>query len=450
MNLAKFCLGIGTLLVLASLIGCGGANNNGGNTGANGEGSGGHSGSINSVNHIIIFAQENRSFDHYFGHLNEYRGPLGFSTDIDETPAGVTNIGYNTNKLIAPFHLVTECTEDLSPFWNEDHLDFNLHDPLSDVAKMDGFAYTAGKFATDENKNNNGQYKDLIGARSMGYYTAEDLPFYYFMASQFATSDRWFSPMFSRTQANRMYLLASTSQGYVYPPSSGLTAKTIFKDLDDGHVSWKIYVTDPGGTYLAYFPAYYSQHQANIVPASQFATDAASGTLPAVALIESGYNSRLDEHPTNPIQKGEIYAASLINALLGSPSWKDSVFIETWDENGGFYDHVPPLDAVNPDGIKPRDLGPNDFPGDFTRTGFRVPLLVISPFAKKGYVSHTPTDYTAMLKFIETRWNLPPLTKRDAAQIDMTEFFDWSAPNTNPPTGPRPFETLPCSPDHMQ
>ena len=104
----------------------------------------------------------------------------------------------------------------------------------------------------------------------------------------------------------------------------------------------------------------------------------------------------------------------------------------------------------NPDGIKPRDLGPNDFPGDFTRSGFRVPLLVISPFAKKGYVSHTPTDYTAMLKFIETRWKLPPLTKRDAAQIDMTEFFDWSAPNANPPTGPRPFENLPCSPTHMQ
>jgi len=150
------------------------------------------------------------------------------------------------------------------------------------------------------------------------------------------------------------------------------------------------------------------------------------------------------------VQKGEIYAASLINALLTSPSWKDSVFIETWDEDGGFYDHVPPLDAVNPDGIKPRDLQPTDFPGDFTRTGFRVPLLVISPFAKKGYVSHTPTDYTAILKFIETRWHLPPLTKRDAQQIDMTEFFDWSAPNANPPLGPRPFETLPCAPTHMQ
>jgi len=449
MTTFKLGLGAAVFLILGLLTGCGGAASN--DNGSNGNGRGGSGGdSIAAVQHVIIFVQENNSFDHYFARLKEYRGTLGLSQDIDETPANVSLIGYNTNKSIAPFHLVTECTEDLSPFWNEDHLDFNLNNPLSDVAKMDGFAYTAGKFANDENKNNNGEYKDLIGARAMGYYTAADLPFYYFMASQFATSDRWFSPVFSRTQANRMYLLAATSQGYVYPPSAGLTAKTIFEDLDDAHVSWKIYVTDPGGTYLTYFPDYYSQHQANIVPASEFATDAANGTLPSVALIESGYNSGLDEHPTNSVQKGEIYAASLINALLTSPSWKDSVFIQTWDEDGGFYDHVPPLDAVNPDGIKPRDLQPTDFPGDFTRTGFRVPLLVISPFAKKGYVSHTPTDYTAILKFIETRWHLPPLTKRDAQQIDMTEFFDWSAPNANPPLGPRPFETLPCAPTHMQ
>lgn len=447
MTSLKYGLGIGVVLIVGLLTGCGGLSNN--PDASNGHGSSGP-GDITAVKHIIIFVQENRSFDHYFSKLREYRQMLGLSTDLDETPANVALIGYNTNSLIAPFHLTTECVEDLSPFWNEDHVDFNLHDPLSNVPKMDGFAYTAGKFASDENTKGHGPYTDVVGARAMGYYTAQDLPFYYFMASQFATSDRWFSPVFSRTQANRMYLLAATSQGYVYPPSSGLTAKTIFQDLDDAHVSWKIYETDPGETYLSYFTAYYSQHLANIVPASQFATDAANGTLPSVALIESGSSSQLDEHPPNPVQKGEVYAASLVNALLNSQSWIDSVFILTWDENGGFYDHVPPLDTVNPDGIKPRDLLPTDFPGDFTRTGYRVPLMVISPFAKKGYVSHTPTDYTAMLKFIEKRWNLPPLNKRDAQQMDMTEFFDWSAPNANPPRGPRPFETLPCTPGHLR
>ncbi len=450
MNRVKYCLVVCTVCILALLTACGGASNSSnGNGNGNGRGSGG-TGSIASVQHVVIFVQENRSFDNYFGHLNDYRATQGLSTDVDGTPANVTNIGYDGRTSIAPFHLATECIEDLSPFWNEDHLDFNLHNPTSDTPKMDGFAYTAGKFATDENGKGHGPYTDTVGYRAMGYYTSADLPYYYFMASQFATSDRWFSPVFSRTQANRMYLLAATSQGYVYPPSSGLTAKTIFEELDAAGVSWKIYETDPGSTYLTYFPAYYSQHQANIVPESQFATDAANGTLPAVSLIESGYNSGRDEHPQNRVQYGEMFAASLINALINSPSWKTSVFFQTWDENGGLYDHVPPLSTVNPDGIMPKDLQPGDFPGDFTRTGFRVPLMVISPFAKKGYVSHTGADYTAMLKFIETRWKLPALNKRDAQQMDMTEFFDWSAPNANPPAAPTPAETLRCTPGQLQ
>jgi len=129
---------------------------------------------------------------------------------------------------------------------------------------------------------------------------------------------------------------------------------------------------------------------------------------------------------------------------MNSPSWKDSVFILTYDEAGGLYDHVPPLPAVNPDGIAPKDLQPKDICTsgsgancNFNYTGFRVPLIVISPFTKKNYVSHTPTDYTAILKFIEKRFlNGTALTKRDAAQMDMTEFFDF--PNTPWAIAPTP------------
>jgi phospholipase C len=129
---------------------------------------------------------------------------------------------------------------------------------------------------------------------------------------------------------------------------------------------------------------------------------------------------------------------------MNSQSWGDSVFILTYDEAGGTYDHVPPASMPNPDGIAPIDLLPGDIcttPGgancDFNYTGYRLPLIVISPFAKKNYVSHTVADYTAMLKFIETRFNVPSLTKRDAAQMDMTEFFDfqsvqWETPPTPP------------------
>ena len=168
-------------------------------------------------------------------------------------------------------------------------------------------------------------------------------------------------------------------------------------------------------------------------------TDVQNGTLPAFSFIEAGYFSGRDEHPGSGenIQAGQQYVASLINALMTSSSWKDSVFILSFDEGGAAYDHVVPMNAVRPDGIPPRDLTAGDPPGDFTRTGFRVPLIVVSPFTRKGFVSHTAADYTAVLKFVETRWGLSPLSKRDAAQMDMTEFFDFANPPwLTPPTPP--------------
>jgi phospholipase C len=144
--------------------------------------------------------------------------------------------------------------------------------------------------------------------------------------------------------------------------------------------------------------------------------------------------------------------AQIINALMQSPSWKDSVFFLMYDENGGLYDHVPPPTSVpNPDGIMPTDLftkdmdGYDDPPGDFTRYGFRVPNIVISPFVKKNYVSHAITDSTGVLKFIETRFGLPNLNKRDAYASDMTDFFDFAnVPWAMPPTPPSQPTNGPC------
>jgi phospholipase C len=136
---------------------------------------------------------------------------------------------------------------------------------------------------------------------------------------------------------------------------------------------------------------------------------------------------------------------------MNSPSWNDSVFFLTYDEPGGTYDHVPALTNVpSPDGIPPQDLNSNDIPGDFTRTGFRVPLIVVSPFTVKNLVSHTPMDYTAVLKFVETRFNLPPLTARDSAMPDMTEFFDFvNPPWMTPPSPPAQNMNGACYLDHL-
>lgn len=434
---------------------------------------------IESINHIVFMAQENRSFDTYFGQLPAYWAANGFpSQQFDGLPANASNPGYSVGGTTTPlsaYPVQTVCIENLTPSWDESHLDWNLNEPTSGTATMDGFAYNAGKYAIDEG------YSDTTGLRAMGYYDGSVLNYYYFMASNFATSDRWFAPVLDRTQVNRMYLFAATSQGYAYPPGTDsadnapLTAPTIFDALQKAGISWKIYYSDDtcsttppdsqrprGGithdavtssnagacTYLTQFANYSPPNvlPSNVVPVSQYLTDVQAGTLPSVAFIEAGYESGRDEHPSSGtnVQTGAAYVESLINALMSSPSWKDSVFILTYDEPGGLYDHVQPPAAVNPDGIAPTDLEPGDIcttPGgancNFNTTGFRLPLLVVSPFTKKNYVSHTPADYTAILKLIETRFNVPALTLRDAAQPDMTEFFDFqNIPWATPPTPP--------------
>jgi phospholipase C len=417
-----------------------------------------------SVNHIVFMAQENRSFDTYFGQLPAYWAANGYPQTADGLPANASNPGYQGAAPVSAYHVATECYENLSPSWNESHLDFNLNDPTSTTATVDGYVYNAAAFAIDS-----GYTIDTAGTRAMGYYDWTDLPYYYYMASNFATSDRWFSPVLDRTQVNRLYLFAATSHGYAYEPgfdaadNAPLPVNTIFDSLQAAGVSWKIYATDMDCgadsstqvpcTYLTQFAKYATgELPANVVPATQFLTDAQSGQLPSVAFIEGGYNSGRDEHPDNNVQTGAAYVESVINGFMSSPSWSDSVFILTYDEAGGLYDHVAPQAAVSPDGIAPMDLLANDvcnpMPAganncDFNFTGFRVPLIVISPFTKKNYVSHTVADYTAILKLIETRFNVPALTQRDAAQMDMTEFFDfenvpWATPPdpSNIPTQP--------------
>jgi len=449
-----------------------------------------------SLNHIIFLSQENRSFDHYFGALRQYwaqngipdqsldglpqfnpssgqsplSGPAPSIPGCDPSAPPPANCSADTSNMVTSYHLVTQCIENPSPSWNEGHVDWDYNDPVGQqAAALNGFVLTAANDA----RQNVPSFKDTNGMRAMGYYNGGDLNYYYFMASKFATSDRFFNPTMTRTEPNREYLIAATSQGYAYPIGTDsndaalLTAKTIFQELQSAGVSWKIYVDPKGSTcsgppydpaclltlsYVRNFqwgqtiPAQYPQ---NIAPISQYFTDLQNGTLPQVAQIEPATDAGLDEHPStsdsqpNNIQLGAGYAASLINGLMGSSSWKDSVFILTYDENGGLYDHVSPQPAVSPDGIKPVDLLPNDIcttstgpTCDFVYTGYRVPLLVVSPFTKQNYVSHSVADATAILKLIETTFNVPALTQRDAAQIDMSEFFNF----TNPPwmTPPSP------------
>ena len=487
--------------------------------------------SLQSVNHIIFLAQENRSFDSYFGAMRQYWQQNGITDQAFDglpqfNPPGDPNAGpapanpgcdpaspypllfcqiNPASPAVPSFHYQSMCVENPSPSWGESHRDWNVNDPVSPDALLNGFVDTAANDARQhtDNQQQPAPFFDTNGVRAMGYYDGNDLNYYYALASDFSTSDRWFSPVMTRTPPNREYLIAGTSHGYAYQrganssDSALIPSKTIFEALQNHNppISWKIYV-DPQGTpceanpndvaclvsrsYIHDFqfgatiknnPSAYTQ---NIVPISQFYTDAMNGTLPQVAQIEPASDAGLDEHPEDndpapgqpaccTIQAGANFVSTLINAVMcgqnsppsnpctPGPSWQDSVFILTFDEFGGFYDHVVPQPMPSPDGIPPVDLFPNDpcfgnpnaGPAcDFNHTGYRVPLVVVSPFAKKNFVSTQVRDYTAILKLIETRFNLSALTKRDAAQVGMddpaTGFFDftngpWKIPPTNLP-----------------
>lgn len=453
--------------------------------------------SLQSVNHIIFMAQENRGFDHYFGAMRQYwaansiadqsfdglaqfnpasgasplLGPAPTDPGCDPAVPPPSDCVFDPNNPVTSFPMVSMCEENPSPSWNEAHASWNYEDPVSPNPKLDGFVHAAAHDARSLN------FTDVNGLRGMSYYDDASLPYYYFLASNFATSDRWFSPVMTRTQPNRMYSLAATSAGHVYPLTQGvLSNQTIFDLLQAHGISWKVYVTDlehatpPIQDSAINMFATAKKYPNNIVSVSEFLTDVANGTLPSVSYIDPGYDSGLDEHPGlddnqpgGSIEAGAHYVSTLVNAFMQSPSWQDSVMILTYDEGGGFFDHVAPQPAVSPDGIKPIDLlqgpppnGPDicvkaDGPTcDFVYTGYRIPLMVISPFSKKNYVSHTVADYTAWLKLVETRFGLPSLTKRDAAQIDMTEFFDFTnVPWQTPPTPPVQPTGGACYLDHL-
>ncbi|UWZ82708.1 phospholipase C [Occallatibacter riparius] len=450
------------------------------------------------MKHIVFMEEENRSLDSYFGALREYWSQNGYPDEsFDGLPqfnpmngalphygappslpgcdpsSPASNCIWDPARPIVSFHYQTECTESLSGAWGPSHFDWDYNDPVGNhAAKMNGFVWSAAQTARYK------QFHDIEGRRAMGYYDGDDLNYYYFMASNFATSDRWFQPVMSNTAPGRAYLIAGTSGGYVYPlgtdrsDRSALDVKTIFQQLETAGITWKIYVNPAGSACKGppYDPAclvtlsdlwgfsFYQkaaeEYPRHIAPISEYFSDVKNGTLPQVAEITQWGR---DEHPGTNVQRGAQYVSTLINALMQSQSWKDSVFILTYDESGGFYDHVSPQPEPSPDGIKPLDLEPGELCTrstgpicDFVYTGGRIPLIVVSPFTKRHYVSHTVADTTAILKLIETRFNLPSLTKRDAAQMDMTEFFDFDNPPwISPPTPPAQNTNGACYYDHL-
>jgi phospholipase C len=369
---------------------------------------------LDNLKHIIFYVQENRPMDQYFGRFGAYRQSHGFTDPFDSLPLSASLPDYSGTANVSPFHFQTVCIENLSPGWNESHYDY-------DGGAMDRFMKTSHSVPSTI---------DPQGTRAMGYYDQTELNYYYALALAYATSDRWFSAVLAPTIPNRMYLFAATSFGHIRPdsaPSGGWTQPTIFRSLQNAGITWKYYYQD-NSVFLAQWSDW-STLQSHVVNISNYYTDLTNGTLPQVVFIERASQTGLDEHPGGvSLEKGAANTKKIIDALMHSSAWGSSAFILAFDEGGGFYDHVKPQPAVLPDNIAPM-LRSTDIKATFNQTGFRVPVVVISPWVKQHFVSHVVRDNTAILKLIETRFGLTALTARDAAQDDMEEFFDF----VNPP-----------------
>ncbi|MEO8458272.1 MAG: alkaline phosphatase family protein [Chloroflexota bacterium] len=369
------------------------------------------------VDHVVVLMQENHSFDNYFGQLKKYAPSL----DVEAQPDDASNPDPKGGAPIAAYHETSLCaSSDLNHSWDGTHSEI-------DGGAMDGF--TAANVAPN----------DPSGKRAMGYYNETDLPFYYGLFSTFAIGDRYFASVPGPTQPNRFYLYSGTSFGRTVnglPPSGDeFSQRTIFNELDESGVSWKIYSSQ--FAYSSFFAYVRTNSAAHVSTLADYYADAAAGKLPNVAFVDPVFigEEENDEHPPADAQIGQKFVSDVIAGLMASPNWASSAMFLEWDEHGGYYDHVAPPAAVPPDDIAP--MGATEPGQKFDSLGVRVPFALISPFAKKSYVSHTTYDHTSVLAFIEERFGLDALTARDGAADPMLEMFDFAdAPFVTPPTLP--------------
>jgi phospholipase C len=282
------------------------------------------------------------------------------------------------------------------------------------------------------------------GERALTYFDESDIPFNNSLATTFAIGDRYFCSLLGPTGPNRIFLMAGTSFGLanntlVSQDTRATPVSHLFSRLDDAGVAWKDYAGGP--RMLGFFPHYgiiRGETRAHFGTIEDLHRDLAEGTLPAVSIVEPNYvgtgGDRVDEHPPGIPMQGERYVERIVRSLMASRLWARSALFVVYDEHGGFADHVAPPVACEPDDLTPR-INSTPAPGRFDRLGVRVPFMVVSPYARRHFVSHRTFDHASILRFIEARFGLPALTRRDANANIPTDLFDFANPPfMTPPT----------------
>jgi phospholipase C len=416
-------------------------------------------GQLADIEHIVILIQENRSFDHYFGSLRGVAGfgdphvlPLtdGSGLSVFAQP-GYPAPGYNGH--LYPWRLDTEhhggqCTNDVSHEWGVQHRAWN-------GGRMDRFLI--------EHLQSNGE---LNGPLTMGYMTRADIPFYYALADAFTVCDHFHCSVIGPTDPNRLYSMTATLDPagqhggphlttlvQARPSKLGAyTWTTLPEQLEARGISWKVYGNpdgNAGDNVLAYFKPYTqnaSLFEKAFTPTfpGTFDTDVATGALPQVSWVLAPLVQT--EHPPAPVAYGERATYDVVATLLGNPKlWAKTALIVTYDENGGFFDHVPPPTA--PAGTAGEYLTVPTLPSAAAGIrgpiglGFRIPALVVSPFSRGGFVASETFDLTSTLRLIESRFGVevPNLTSwRRSVTGDLTSAFNFAKPDNSIPTLPVP------------
>jgi phospholipase C len=414
---------------------------------------------------VVLLMMENHSFDNYLGALG--RG--------DGLPEPLPTNNDSHGREVRPHRLAQTSQPEGVPSqsWEASHVQYG------DGAN-DGFVQAVEK-----------QSPGADATAAMGYWTDEDLPFYASLARTFPLADRWFASCLGPTFPNRRFLMAATANGLIDDEIASVIdyprTRTIFDLLNRHGISWANYhhvtqnrlysrrIGGGGGLHLNRRGRLMARHlfprlagrvrgeiqctanlyamglfrtMAHLRGIDRFFSDAEAGTLPAVSIVDPDFQLCSEENPQD-IQTGEGFAAAVINAVMRGKGWPSTLLIWFYDEHGGYYDHVPPPPAVEPDDVLPHGLtergsalgwlathsgfsrwrqraAPEETAphGRYDRLGFRVPAVVVSPYAKPGFVSSTTYDHTSALKLIEQKWNLPPLTRRDAAATAPWDMID--------------------------
>ncbi|OJY30878.1 MAG: hypothetical protein BGO98_29400 [Myxococcales bacterium 68-20] len=335
------------------------------------------------IEHIVVLMMENRSFDHFLGALSSDAGYVNKAT-VDGLTGTESNPAPNGSK-VTVFKMANFTPEDPPHGWDAAHAQFNN-------GKNDGFV-----------KEHEGSSQD----EAMGFHDRSQIPLYYWFADNFTVCDRWFSSVMGPTWPNRYYLHATTSKGKKNNTPPLVPPKTIWDELKNKKVSAKNYVAGAVSWATGGLPTKVLGISARM---DQFFDAAKDGTLPSFSLIDPDFQAS-DDHPSHNILRGQAFVASVYKALAESPLWPKTLLIVTYDENGGFYDHVPPPKTVDDD-------------KEFEQLGFRVPAFVIGPTVKKGYVSKTQLEHSSVAATLKTRWDIGSLSKRMDATKDISDCID--------------------------